>query len=119
MADAFHQELTADVDHVPEGDHDQSDRRADKHRLAEILPRPERETLPGKEKAQARQRKTSAHDFALAKGPAFGAGPYCLFVFVALSLHTLVVFVLGHFFAPFFLDGTHFFSFVVEICLRK
>jgi hypothetical protein len=47
--------------------------------------------------------------FNKAKGPV-ETGPYCLFVFMALSLHTLVVFMLGHFFAAFFLDGTHFFS---------
>ena len=107
----LHDPFLAEIDHVPEGDNHQTGQRPDEHRFAEILAGTERKPLPREEKPKPRYVETSAHLCPrLAKGPALQTGPYCLFVFVALRLHTLVVFVLRHFFAPFFLDGTHFFS---------
>ena len=47
----------------------------------------------------------------MAKDPDFETGSCAsLLVLVTLSLHAFVVFVLRHFFASFFLDGSHFCS---------
>ena len=36
-------------------------------------------------------------------------GFLAVLVFMPLRLHALIIFMLGHFFAAFFLDGSHFF----------